>query len=140
MNKLIARIVTLLDRYKRIIRYLMNSCLVTIVDISVVWLLHYIFQINLIVANTCGVVIGTMIGYYLTSKFVFEGAKGSKGIIVYLLTFVLGLLLANSLIYLGDNILFIKLGEQWRFLFSKGISIVGPFFILYGIRKKLYTQ
>ena len=138
MNKSIGRVFVLMERYRRILHYLLNSCIVTVLDIGVVWILHYAFRINLVLANTCGVIVGTMIGYYLTSKFVFEGAKGKRGVLVYLATFILGLVLANSLIYLGDNFLFIGLKEHWKFLFSKGISIVIPFFILYGIRKKLY--
>jgi putative flippase GtrA len=127
------------EKYKSIIKYLFNSILVTILDVCIVWCLNIVLGCDLVIANTCGVVAGTIVGYFLTAQYVFVAAKGKKGFIIYILTFLLGLILANIFIYIGNRFLFVSCSEKWNFLMSKGLSIVGPFFILYNIRKKLYT-
>lgn len=130
----------MLEKYKRLLRYLLNSVLITILDFCVVWFMNIILGCNLVIANTFGVVAGTVVGYYLTAQYVFVAAKGKKGFFIYIFTFLVGLFLANVLIYIGNTFLFATCSKRLNFILSKGLSIIGPFFILYYIRKKLYAS
>jgi putative flippase GtrA len=118
--------------------YLCFSIIVTVVDISIVWILHRIFSINIIAANTIGVVSGAILHYLLSIKSVFNFDHGISGFIIYFITFLFGLLLADVIIYIGNSYLFNTLTDNFNFLFSKCFSIVIPFFFLYYLRKLLY--
>lgn len=123
----------------KIIRYLINSCIVTVLDVVIVWILFSVFHMEIVHANTIGVVAGFLADYLLSAMFVFETARKKGGFSVYFGTFLFGLFLADWLIYIGNTVLFTDFSKQWNFLLSKGISIVLPFFILYFLRKLLYA-
>jgi len=120
--------------------YGVNSILVTFLDVFIYWMLLRYTNIPLIGANTIGVVSGFIIHYALSSKTVFKTNYSSRGFIVYLLTFLLGLVLANCLVYASYHYLFIYLGPNGRQLASKVVSIVIPFFALYYLRKYIYDK
>ncbi len=120
--------------------YLFYSIIVTIVDISIVWVLHGIFLINIVVANTIGVILGSVLHYLLSSKSVFSFEYGLSGFAIYFITFLFGLILADVLIYWGNIYIFDTLTDNLNFLFSKGLSVIVPFFCLYYLRKLLYTM
>lgn len=124
----------------QLIRYGINSCLVTLLDICTVWILYDVFQIDLVIANTIGVVAGFITDYLLSVFFVFQQAKRRGGFSIYLVTFFLGLMFADWLIYSGHTKLFTGMSGNIDFMLSKGISIVIPFFFLYYLRKCLYLQ
>lgn len=127
-------------QYSTLCRYFLKSCLVTVVDISVVFLLYRFLHVNLVIANSVGVLCGFLLDYIITARFVFQNAEGAKGFLVFFGTFLLGLLLADWLIYIGSTYIFVAMGEKMNFFCSKGSSIVGPFLILYGIRKGIYSR
>lgn len=131
----------LLEKYRSCpagIIYFLNSCFVTGLDVACVWLLYKVCHVNVVVANTAGVLLGFIVGYILTAKFVFNTAKGVLGFAIFFGTFLIGLVLADWLIYMGETVLFIGFHEQIRFLCSKGLSVVVPYFVMYGLRKVLY--
>lgn len=123
---------------KQLCKYFINSCIVTVLDVVIVWVLHIVFNVDVVLANTCGVVIGFLVDYVLSALFVFEHANSKNGFAIYFVTFILGLILADILIYIGEGQLFRGLERNLCFLMSKGLSIGVPFFILYFIRKKSY--
>ena len=123
----------------RLIKYFGSSCLATVVDVWIVWLLNTVLGKGIVLANTMGVVIGFLISYVLTSRFVFKEANNILGFGIFLSTFLLGLILADVLIYIGVHQLFNQYNPNVRFLLSKSISIVIPFFMLYFIRKSCYS-
>ncbi len=118
--------------------YLFYSIIVTMVDIVIVWVLHRIFNINIVAANTAGVISGTVLHYLLSVKSVFNFNYGVSGFSIYFITFLFGLLLADVLIYIGNSYLFNTLTDNLNFLFSKGLSVGVPFFCLYYLRKLMY--
>lgn len=134
MNKLIEKY----KSYPTSITYFLNSCFITGLDVACVWILYKLFDVNVVAANTAGVLLGFVVGYILTAKFVFRTAEGVIGFAVYFVTFLIGLVLADWLIYTGETALFVQMQEQFRFLFSKGLSIVVPYFVMYFMRKILY--
>ncbi|QNU66962.1 hypothetical protein EHE19_019405 [Ruminiclostridium herbifermentans] len=118
--------------------YLCFSTIVTMVDISIVWILHRIFNINIVGANTIGVISGAIIHYLLSIKYVFNFDYGISGFSIYFITFLFGLLLADVLIYIGNSYIFNSLTDNLNFLLSKSLSVVVPFFYIYYLRKLLY--
>ncbi len=118
--------------------YLCYSILVTMVDISIVWVLHRIFNINIVAANSVGVISGAILHYLLSIKSVFNFDYGVSGFSIYFITFLFGLTLADALIYIGDSYLFNTLTDNLNFILSKSLSVVVPFFCLYYLRKLLY--
>lgn len=121
-----------------ILKYLFYSTIVTVIDFFVVWVLTNFFNVNLICANTIAVILGFIIHYILASKSVFNTEYGIKGFAVYISTFILGLVCADALIYVSYEYLFCFMGHNINLILSKGVSIVGPFFIMYFIRKYAY--
>ena len=120
-------------RFPPVIRYGLNSCFVTVI-------LYRGFGMHIVIANTIGVVTGFLIDYRLSVHFVFEHAEGKRGFSIYLITFLIGLVLADVLVYLSAEYWFVSMSKFWNALFSKGISIVVPFFFLYFLRKGLYAS
>lgn len=121
-----------------LLKYLNYSILVTIMDVAIVWILHRFFNINIVYANTAGVLSGFVLHYLLSTNSVFNFKYSAIGFIIYFITFLFGLCLADALIYIGKYYMFKSMNFNMNFLFSKGLSIVVPFFILYYLRKYLY--
>lgn len=130
-----------LKKYKKLppgVIYFINSCIVTVLDFLTVLFLYKVFHVNIVLANTAGVLLGFLVGYFLAARYVFQKADSIVGFLIYFLTFLMGLIFADWLIYKGEYVLFSEMQEYFRFLFSKGLSIVVPYFFIYYIRKLLY--
>ena len=128
----------LLKKWRRIIIYGMNSVIATVIDVAVVWILAKL-HMGIVAANTIGVAVGFVVGYLLDSHYVFPTARGRLGFGIYLGTSLGGLALGDLLIWWGTVKLFAGMSENMNFLFSKGMSIVVPFFVMYLLRKLLYS-
>lgn len=128
----------ILKKYNSILKYLFYSIIVTVVDFFVMWVLTNSFNMSLVYANTIAVIIGFILHYILASKSVFNTEYGIKGFTVYILTFILGLSCADFIIYVSYNYVFCLMENSIRLLFSKGASIILPFFVMYFIRKGTY--
>lgn len=129
----------LYGKYRRIIRYFGCSVLSTVLDTAVVWVLFHVFSVSLGYSNTVGVVAGFLLSFFLSAKFVFQTKYGILSFLIYLITFLFGLAVANILIIKSYAFAIAWVSEGMAFLFAKGVSIVLPFFVLYFIRKKLYA-
>lgn len=129
-----------LDGFSPLTKYLTYSVFVTILDVLTVWVLVRLFHVDLVISNTAGVIFGFIIHYVLSSKSVFNTDFGVSGFLIYLVTFIGGLYLANWIIVFCNDHVFYLLGDNLRLLMSKGISVVIPFFVLYGIRKICYDM
>ncbi len=131
---------TLLGKYKKIMKYLSYSILSTILDVIVVWITFHMIGIHLAAANTLGILAGFILSYILSIKTVFDTQHSSGAFTIYFLTSVLGTILANYLITTTYDLSIIYVPEWFAFFLSKGVSIILPFFIMYFIRKFLYTK
>ncbi|HBV89006.1 MAG TPA: hypothetical protein DEF42_20735 [Desulfosporosinus sp.] len=120
-------------------RYLIYSLLVALVDTMIVWSLTRFWSVSLITANTIGIVFGFILHYFLASKSVFHTEYGYKGLLIYLSTFIFGLVCANWLIYMSYEYMFDFCMIDLRLILSKGVSLVIPFFVLYFARKYLFS-
>lgn len=120
--------------HKAFLLYGIISVFVTLVDISVcriseIWL-------ESVAANTIGVITGFIIQYFLTARHVYN-KNNLKSFIVFLWTFFVGLVFANSIVYIFRTFVFVGSDSGIAFMISKGFSIVLPFFLMYFLRKKL---
>jgi 6-pyruvoyltetrahydropterin/6-carboxytetrahydropterin synthase len=89
-----------------IANYFFYSVIVTVVDTGIVWALVRFSSVHLVTANTIGVVTGFLLHYLLASKSVFDTEYGIAGFVIYLATFLVGLVLANWLIFMSYNYVF----------------------------------
>ena len=125
----------IIEKYNKILRYLFCSCISTVFDTIIVWTLLQNCGIPLVTANTIGILSGFVISYTLSANRVFAVKIGATSFAVYFCTFIMGLILADTLIVFSHNALIPFFSESLSFLISKGISIVVPFFFMYFIRK-----
>jgi putative flippase GtrA len=123
-----------------IANYFFYSVIVALFDTGIVWVLVRFTEIHLIAANTIGVVSGFLIHYLLASKSVFNTEYGVSGFIIYLATFIFGLLFANWLIYMSYHYVFYAYAVDLRILLSKGVSVAIPFFVMYYMRRYLFMR
>lgn len=128
------KIINTLYKYRSISKYVMYSLIVTIIDVSIVYLIRRFILINIIIANTVGVVVGFLIHYFLSIKNVFAMKSDRIVFFVYFATFLMGLALANYVIWIFYEVF--KTG----FFVSKGASVTIPFFAMYSIRKAIYSN
>ena len=112
----------------------MISVFVTIIDIAVSRISENF--VDVVIANTIGVVTGFVIQYFLCTRKVYSGSD-IRTALIFFLTWLLGLGLADLIVYVVRVII---LGNQEGlicYLIGKGASIAIPFFVLYFLRKKL---
>lgn len=131
-------IIQFYKKCEKLFKYLFFSILSTVLDTCVVWVTFHMLGFSLVVSNTAGVVAGFFVSYFLSLKTVFDTRQGLDAFAIYVGTSCVGLVLAN---YLIANTYALTIGycpEWFAFLFSKGVSIVLPFFVMYFMRKYLY--
>lgn len=114
--------------------YFLISVFVTLVDIVVSRVSERF--VDVVIANTIGVVTGFVIQYFLCTKKVYAGSS-VKTAVIFFITWLFGLGLANLIVYLVRVQLFDNREGLIYYLIGKGASIAIPFFITYFIRKKL---
>ena len=119
-------------------KYFLYSVIVAVIDTIIVWLLTRQNLTHLVMANTIGVSIGFVLHYLLSSKSVFKTRYSVIGFIIYLGTFFVGLFVANWLIYVSYQYIFVDYMMDLRILLSKGVSIIVPFFLMYFLRSYLF--
>jgi putative flippase GtrA len=105
---------------------------VTVLDVAASRLCELFLP--LVAANTIGVVLGFTVQYFLVSNRVYN-SRNTATFVKFLLTFFLGLLLANGIVWLFREQFFGGSDSLLAFAVSKGASIVLPFFAIYFIRK-----
>lgn len=114
-----------------IAKYLLISCLASMLDLGISNYLYNKAQINYLIACNLGIALGFLFQYFTGMKYVFKGGNRPKSFLIYIGTFAIGLLLANTTIWTSYNILSLS------FFYSKIMSMLVPFFITYFIRKTL---
>ena len=127
----------MLQDHKGFIIYLLISCFVTVVDVGLSFSLENL--IGTFFANAIGVVTGFILQYILMSRKVFNRSD-MRAFIVFILTFIAGLILAQAIVVGSRRWLFHGQDTILAFIVSKGLSIVIPFFFMYFTRKKLLSK
>jgi len=135
-----AFLIAVLQKYKKMIFYLLCSVASALAETGIGWVILHAFDVKIVVANTIAVIIGAVIHYILTSFFVFKVKYNIASFIVYVLTFAVGLGFQNVLIWVFYERLFINISESLNYLLSKALSLVIPFFAIYYLRKTLNAK
>jgi putative flippase GtrA len=128
------------SKHGRILKYLCFSIITALLETVCGWIILRSFRINIIIANTAAIIISTVLHYFLTLFFVFHKEINYKNIIAYIITFILGILIQNAIIWLFYSIILAGAYEPVRYTISKCLSLAIPFFALYNIRNKLYNR
>ena len=124
-------------KHKKIIIYIICSISSSVVESCIGWLLLQYIIDNIILINTVAIVIGAIIHYILTLRFVFKNRNNLESMVVYGVTFGLGILLQNAVIWLFYDVLLANITEILRFFFSKACSLLIPFYAIYYVRSIL---
>lgn len=132
--KFLSYMQTNFKQHKTFILYFSISIFVTIIDVIICHLCEFFFSV--VTANTIGVIIGFIIQYSLTSRHVYN-SKNMRTLIIFFTTFLMGLVLANSIVYFSRQYLFHNSVTFYAFIISKGLSVAIPFFFMYYLRKIL---
>lgn len=127
----------MLKKHLKIIKYAMCSVVTALLETVVGWLMLHLLSYGIVAANTIAIIIGALAHYFLTMLLVFEKKNNAKSFVVYVTTFLFGLVLQNAIIWLFYENLFTNEAEIVRYVFSKGMSLFVPFFLLYYIRSYL---
>ena len=131
---MISKINQWIKAHRSFVIYFLISVFVTLVDIVVSRVSERF--VDVVIANTIGVVTGFVIQYFLCTRKVYAGSS-VKTAVIFFLTWLFGLGLANLIVYIVRIKIFDNREGLIYYLIGKGASIVIPFFILYFIRKKL---
>lgn len=70
----------------------------------------------------------------------FETRYDAASFAIFFATFLMGLVCADGLILWTEHLVSPFLPKGWAFLVSKGVSIVGPFFLMYFVRKYAFQK
>lgn len=124
-------------KYRRITIYLLCSVISALVESGIGWVILHSFPIHIVIANTLAIICGAVLHYFLTTIFVFKIRKSGASVLVYVITFGLGLLLQDAIIWLLYDRLLANLSDFYRFAFSKAISLAIPFIAIYLVRSRL---
>lgn len=120
--------------HKAFVTYFLISVFVTLIDIAVSRICENFVEV--VIANTIGVVTGFVIQYFLCSRKVYNGSN-IRTAAVFFLTWLLGLGLADLIVYVVRVLILDNKDGFFYYLIGKGASIAIPFFVLYFLRKKL---
>jgi putative flippase GtrA len=131
---MISKINQWIKAHRSFVIYFLISVFVTLVDVVVSRVSERF--VDVVIANTIGVVTGFVIQYFLCTRKVYAGSS-VKTAVIFFLTWLFGLGLANLIVYIVRIKIFDNREGLIYYLIGKGASIVIPFFILYFIRKKL---
>ena len=130
---MISKIKEWIKAHRSFVIYFTISVFVTLVDIVVSRVCERF--VDVVIANTIGVVTGFIIQYFLCTRKIYTGSV--KSAIIFFVTWLFGLGLANLIVYVVRVLIFENREGFIYYLIGKGASIAIPFFVLYFIRKKL---
>lgn len=112
-------------------KYFIVSCLASIIDFAISYLLYNVTNLNYLLVCNVGIVSGFIFQCITCMKYIFNTADLISSLAIYISTFILGIALADATVWISFDIL------HMYFFISKIISMMVPFFITYFIRKKL---
>lgn len=127
---------------KNIVKYFFCSAISAVLEFVLLLVLKKAFgsyEYGLIAANTISVTVSAILHFIMTSKLVFEVRVSFVSAIIYVVTFLAGLLIQNSVLWVCYNQIFNRIFTNDFILTvsSKCVSLAASFFITYFLRKFL---
>lgn len=131
----------LYKKYNMIIKYFLCSVSSSIIDFAILYVLKGVFD-KIVVANTISIIVSSIFHYVVTSNYVFKVKKNIYSIVIYVVTFFIGLSIQNFVIWVTYTKLFVTLIENDMILtlLSKVLSLGASFIITYMLRKFLNAR
>lgn len=114
-----------------IVKYFIFSCISSILDFGISYLCYRKLNMNYLLSCNIGIITGLIFHYFASVRYVFKKDSGIKFFFIYMITFFIGLILANGTMWISYDI------GKMTFFISKFLSMGIPFFITYFIRKRL---
>ena len=131
----------LYKKFNMIIKYFLCSVSSSIIDFAILYMLKGVFD-EIVVANTISIIVSSIFHYIVTSNYVFKVKKNIYSIVIYVVTFFIGLSIQNFVIWVTYTKLFVTLIENDMILtlLSKVLSLGASFIITYMLRKFLNAR
>lgn len=129
----------LLEKYRGILIYLLCSIITALIEMGIGWNLLQILP-NIVITNTIAILISSIIHYFITLKFAFRRKHTMASVIIYVGTFIFGIILQDFVIDIFYNYILFGAGEFIRYTISKLVSLGIPFIVLYLLRDFLYKK
>lgn len=128
----------IIKKNKMIIKYFLCSLFCFLIEFVVLFLGKRVID-NIVIANTIAIILSSIVHYFITSKYVFGVKKNFKSILVYLITFFIGMAIQDGVIYITYEKIFVDLIDNNSILtiFCKILSLASSFFITFFLRKLL---
>ena len=117
----------------RLVCYLIVACFITVLDFVTTISLKYL-GLNLIIANTVGMMSGSATQFILLYKYVYKLPLIKNEFFKFESTFLFGLTLSNGIIWTSYKLFELSVYE------SKSIAIIITFAVLYVIRDWMVTR
>lgn len=134
---MIKAIKNLINKHRQLVAYALVTIFISVVDIVIVRLLLS-FDIKIWIANTVGVISGSLLQYILVLKFAFKIEHSNDKLLIHIATFLIGLLIADLIIHYSYLFLLEMFTKNMSFFIAKILSMLGTFFVTFFLRKKLY--
>lgn len=134
------KIRSLIEKYSQVIKYFIISCGTAVIELCIGLLLINLLHLSEVVSNTAGILIGSAIHYVCVTKKVFDRSVDIRTVVIYISTFLLGMLIQNGVVWAVCRLLDSVVGKSIGYTVSKVASLAVSFFVLYGVRKFLYAK
>ena len=134
------KIRSLIEKYSQVIKYFIISCGTAVIELCIGLLLINLLHLSEVVSNTAGILIGSAIHYVCVTKKVFDRSVDIRTVVIYISTFLLGMLIQNGVVWAVCRLLDGVVGKTIGYTASRVASLAVSFFVLYGVRKFLYAK
>ena len=125
-------------KYDSILKYIFASGITAILETVIGLLLITFLQMSDVVANTVSIIIGSIIHYWIVTKKVFDSDVNYKTVLIYIITFAVGVILQDLVLWIVIRLIGNMFNEQLRYVVAKILSLMVSFFAMYKIRKLCY--
>lgn len=128
------------DRILSLIKYIFYSGMTAVFESVLGVLLLHFCRLSEVPANTIGILFGSVVHYFCVTRSVFRSSVNWKTAAVYISTFLLGIVIQNTVVWTTVRLLGNAVGNDLRYLIAKAVSLVVSFFVMYYIRKYCYRR
>lgn len=129
----------LLEKHRTLVRYIIVGGTMTLFEIFLVRALFKL-GLQLVVANTLGIIIGNFIQFFLNMKFVFLRPANIKNLKIYIGTLLVSMTIANLVIHYSYIILKGLVSIDLAYYVAKVLSATSSFISNFIMQKTIYSR
>ncbi len=133
-------IIDIIVKYNKALSYITISLCTAVLETIVGLLFINLLGVNEVISNTIGICVGTLLHYFLITGKVFDKHVGYKTILIYVLTFFIGMAIQDLVVGIASELLKNSFDINLSYVISKGCSLVMSFVLMYNVRKFLYSK